>query len=522
MKTTNLIDRNHLQSAILALTFTIFALTILTQANPGTELPSRDYGSYIYAAKEIIQGKLLYKDVWDSKPPAIFYINVLALKIGRGSRWGVWLLEYMFLYCSILASYQLIKKLWGVAPALFGMMIWLLGLNHVLQGGNFTEEYPLVFHFISLIIFLKLLENPQERFYYFLLGVMFSLSFLFRPNNAIVEVTTIFVLIMIRVLQRDFRALLISTSMLAAGILIPVLITAGYFWSMGLLPDLLEASILYNFSYGTTQMSSSLPLIGGFQYLNFSAWVALIGYVLLVFRLRKSFGSPTFYILVILLIGSPLAIYLSDPAKRNYGHYFINWLPFIALLSGLAWHVLQSELSNLLKDIQFPSTLPFVVALIASGIYFFVNGSGWQYEDAVQRILNGPSAEVRSPISIYVENHTRPGEYVLFWATLPGENFMSHRNAPYSSLFYPSFVESSISDRLANDFLQDITTTPPVLVVDMGRLEPLSLNPQKRAEQRPYPPKNLEDVFSFIEKNYYLEAQVKGKNIYRLYGTTQP
>src|SRR6185503_7218099 len=115
----------------------------------------RDYGSYIYMAKQIIQGKLLYKDVWDSKPPAIFYINVLALKIGRGSRWGV-------------------------GPALFGVMIWLIGLNHVLQGGNFTEEYPLVFHFISLIIFLKLLENSQDGLYGFLLVLMLSLGFLFR------------------------------------------------------------------------------------------------------------------------------------------------------------------------------------------------------------------------------------------------------------------------------------------------------------------------------------------------------
>jgi hypothetical protein len=89
-------------------------------------------------------------------------------------------------------------------------------------------------------------------------------------------------------------------------------------------------------------------------------------------------------------------------------------------------------------------------------------------------------------------------------------------------------VESDTTKKLNDDFLQDILEHPPVLIVDMGHLDPLSLDPQERAEQRkqglgwPYPPDNLEEVFSFIEKNYYLEANIKGKNIYRLYGTQAP
>lgn len=62
----------------------------------------------------------------------------------------------------------------------------------------------------------------------------------------------------------------------------------------------------------------------------------------------------------------------------------------------------------------------------------------------------------------------------------------------------------------------------------MGRLTIPSLDPQKRAEQRsagiewPYLPDNLEAVYIFIEENYYLEAVIKGKSVYRLYGTSRP
>jgi hypothetical protein len=132
---------------------------------------------------------------------------------------------------------------------------------------------------------------------------------------------------------------------------------------------------------------------------------------------------------------------------------------------------------------------------------------------------------LRSPISIYVENHTEPGETVLFWATHPGENLMSHRDAPYSTLFYPNLVDSEIADRLNDDFFADLQRNRPVLIVDMGRLTIPSLDPAKREEQKAAgvyptnPPDNLDEVLKFIEDNYYLEAVIKDKPVYRLRGT---
>ena len=511
-----------LNRALLVALFFILALTVLTQSNPGIEIPNRDYGFYAYIGKQIAKGYLPYQDVWESKPPAIFYVNAFALRLGRGLRWGIWLVEFAFLFSAIAASHHLIKKLWGDLPALFGIFIWLWGMDFTLQGGNYTEEYPLVIHFLTLILLLRLIQTPKHRLYNLILGLLFSISFLFRPNNAIVEAVTIFVFGVSLLWKREFQAFFTAAFWVALGIILPLAATSAYFAYHGLFHTMLEASILYNLAYSQAELSATSPLNVGFEYLNIAAWVGLTGYLLIIARAKDILKSPYVPLFIVLLIGTPAAVFFSDPAKRNYGHYFMNWLPFIALLSAFTTHTLQEKL---LRQKSHPSFLFPLSSFIIAFLFFILSGRASLNYKAFDRLFTSTERELRSPISIYVENHTEPGETVLFWATHPGENLMSHRDAPYSTLFYPNLVESEIADRLNDDFLEDIQRNRPALIVDMGRLTIPSLDPVKREEQKATgvyptnPPDNLDEVLKFIEDNYYLEAVIKDKPVYRLHGT---
>src|SRR6185369_17929219 len=120
MNLKSFLSSQAVQYVLLFAAAALLALAVLAQANPGTELPSRDYGIFVYIGEQITHGKLPYRDVWDNKPPGIFYLNAVALWIGRGSKWGVWIVEYFFLCGATLLSFSLIKKLWGVWPAIFG------------------------------------------------------------------------------------------------------------------------------------------------------------------------------------------------------------------------------------------------------------------------------------------------------------------------------------------------------------------------------------------------------------------
>ncbi|MBI3165489.1 MAG: glycosyltransferase family 39 protein [Chloroflexi bacterium] len=532
-------NRQLLNRVLLAALFIVLALAVLTQTSPGIETPNRDYGFYAYIGKQIAKGYLPYRDVWESKPPAIFYLNAFALRLGRGSRWGIWLVEFAFLFSAIAASYHLIKKLWGLLPAIFGVIIWLWGIDFTLQGGNYTEEYPLVLHFLALILLLRLIQTPKHRLFNLTLGLTLSISLLFRPNNAVVEIVSILVFSASLLWKRDFKSFFIAVSWVTLGIAIPLAITSAYFAHHGLFQAMLEASILYNLAYSQAERSATSPLTVGFEYLNLAAWIGLTGYLLILARIKDILKSPHLPLFIVLLIGTPAAVFLSDPAKRNYGHYFMNWLPFIAPLSAFAFHTIQQKLFppsaprlplsafrlppsafRFLPSFLFPLS-SFIIALL----FLLLSGRASLNYKAFDRLLTSAERELRSPISIYVENHTNPGEYVLFWATHPGENLMSHRDAPYSTLFYPNLVDSEIADRLNDDFFADLQRNRPVLIVDMGRLTIPSLDPAKREEQKAAgvyptnPPDNLDEVLKFIEDNYYLEAVIKDKPVYRLRGT---
>lgn len=520
------------QSILLFILFALLALTVLTQANPGAELPNRDYGFYAYIGKQIVRGELPYRDVWESKPPAIFYLNAFALRLGRGLRWGIWLVEFVFLFFAIAASFHLLKKLWGIAPALFGIFVWLWGMDFTLQGGNYTEEYPLVFHFLALTLLLYLIQKPEQRLLNLSLGLLFSISFLFRPNNAIVEAVTIFVFGASLLWKRDWQVFWSAVLWVTLGIILPLAVTSAYFAWHGLFGDMLEASILYNLTYSSTELTATSPLKVGFEFLNLSAWIGLLGYLLIFARIKDVLKSPYLPLFIVLLIGAPAAVFLSDPARRNYGHYFMNWLPFIGVLAAFAFHTFQEKLfSNKVQRSTISSQPSFLFPLssfILTLIFFITTGRASAYLKAFDRLFTSSERELRSPIAIYVDNHTQPGEYVLFWATHPGENFMSRRDTPVTALFYPNMVNTSeIAQRLNDDFLADLQRNPPVLIVDMGRLTIPSLDPAKREEQKAMgvyptdPPDNLDEVLAFIAENYYLENIVKDKPVYRLKGTSE-
>jgi len=502
----------------------VLELTVLVQANPGTELPSRDNGFYLYIGDQIVHDKLPYRDGWESKPPAIFYVNATGLWIGRGSRWGIWVIEFGALLTAIVVSFFLEKRLWGTWPALLGMLLWLYAFDRALVGGNLTEEYPIPLHFISIFLFLELLKKPKQKLFNFMLGLAVGISFLFRPNNAIIETAIILTLGIIRIFQREIRSLLSHTLWIGLGLLTPLLITGIYFWMQGLFQDLLEASLLYNLTYSQEQLTPISPLGKGFSLFGPVAWIALAGYITALIQIVRHPRGQLAPVYLFLLIAFPMTIYLSDPARRTYEHYYLNWIPILGLLSGLAIHALVSPLSARVKFSFLWNTAGLMLVLLLSTTFFFSSGRAGQYQKAIGRLRNyqGANIEKRSPISIYVENHTEPGELVLFWGAYPGENYMSNRASPTSVLFYPLMVKSNISERLNQRFLRELVKNQPILIVDMDYGQALSLDPEKRLAQQQadtgwsYPPDNLNEVFAYIQSHYLRDAVIDGKTVYRL------
>jgi hypothetical protein len=523
-----------LRNILLLFLGSLLTVLVLSQANPGITLPGRDYGIFSYIGQQITLGKLPYKDAWDQKPPAIFYLDAFGLWLAHGYRWGIWGMEFIAILLSIWFSYYLLKKNWGVLPALLGTAVWIYGLYITLEGGNRTEEFPLPLHFLAVLIFLALINDPQNYFYGFGLGLTFSLSFLFRANNAMVETAAIASLFLIWLFQRQFRTIRLQIIFIGLGVLLPILTTGLYFWSRSIFKEMFDGSITYNLIYSGTRLSNEPVLLAAVRNLGLLAWIGLLGYLVVIFYLLRQWraGEQVSALVLFLLIGCPIAATVTDPAQRTYPHYFINWLPYIALLTGL---VVYSILKLLQLD-HATQVVPELVylggALIVALSVFVVSGLAVKNKEAFVNLIRRSPVERNSVVSVYARENTRRDEQVLFWGGFPGENFMAHRSSPSAYITYPLLLDSNLSKEYSDQFLRDLTGHPPVLIVDMEYANALYLDPQKRAEQLasldqwpdlwPFFSSNIEVVFKFINDNYHVDHVFRNAVVYRLNGTSSP
>jgi hypothetical protein len=523
-----------LRNILILLLGALLAVMVLSQANPGITVPGRDYGIFSYIGQQITLGKLPYKDAWDHKPPAIFYLDALGLWLAHGFRWGIWGMEFIAVILSIWFSYYLLKKNWGVLPALLGTAVWIYGLYVTLEGGNRTEEFPLPLHFLAILIFLALIKDPQNTLYAFALGLTFSISFLFRANNAMVETAAIATLLLIWLFQRQFRTILVQVIFIGLGVLLPILVTCIYFWSRGIFKEMFDGSITYNLLYSGTKLSNEPILLAGLKNLGLLAWLGIIGYLIVIIYLFRQWraGGQISALLLFLLIGCPVAVAVTDPAQRTYPHYFINWLPYIALLTGLVVYSIQKllRLDHAIHGVAEPACL--AGALIIALAVFGFSGLAVKNKDAFVNLIRGTPVERDSVVSVYARENTRPKEEVLFWGGFPGENLMARRSSPSAYITYPLLLETKLSEEYSNQFLRDLTEHPPVLIVDMGYANALYLDAQRRAEQLasldqwpdlwPFFPSNIDAVFKFINDNYHVDHVFRNAVVYRLNGTSAP
>lgn len=507
----------------------LLVLMVLSQANPLTTHIGRDGGAFAYIGQLILKGKLPYIDAWDSKPPGIFYLNAFALWLGMGTRWGIWLVEFLFLFGAATAGFQVMRKYWNPGAAIFGTTLWMLGLIRVLSGGNFTEEYSLLFNFLAILVFWKSLSEPKNKLFDIVLGLTLASSFLFRANNIGVQVSIALTLFIVCLAKKEIKLFLIKMAVWVSVTIIILGSVCLYFATKHALSALIESAIVYNFSYAGNQGNLLSGVINGFQHLGITARVALIGYIFAIIVLARSIKAKDVDVMTLfLVVGWPVEIALASMSGRPYGHYFISWLPVLALLGGLVFSFLSPKVlsTGLLKLINERTWI--LVACLLVIVAFLFRNELLVYSDTFSRLLINRANGIQkiSLLEGYLREQSNPNDTVLVWGGQAGINFMAQRESPTPYLFYPGYVASSpISKRLANAFYTDVVDHPPLFIVDAYINDPdhtLSLDPKTRAvqllrvEASYYHPDNQDAFFAFVGDNYNKVEELDNYVIYEL------
>ncbi len=517
-----------IQEVFFSIALLIITVIILL---PIPTIPGRDSGVFLYTARQILNGKVPYRDVWDHKPPLVFFIDAFGLFLGNDSNIGVWILELVAISFSALLSFYMLKQHFGLIPAIFGSLSWLITLIYVLQSDNFTEEYALPLQFLALFIFLKLIENKTYGPSGALIGLTFILTFFLKQNVVGIWVAINFSLLVGLGYKRLWRALLNYLIGFGLAALTVTIVVFGYFALNNSLSYFFDSAFQYNFNYASASWEGRLnALIDGFLLLSQSrvAPIALFSWLIVPWYLysQRSNKDRGWWLILAAFLDLPVEMISSCLSGRLYSHYFISLLPSLAILTTLFCYLVlhkwvpginqwlnRKQLNKLTQTVQnrLNNLLSLAILVPLLGIMLLVPVFYIQLKFSP----SSPSKEETSNTAAieYINRITSPNNYVLLWGGETHINFVTHRTSPTRFVYqYALFNYPAHRSEYTQEFLDQLNSHKPILIIDStpagGNEEvmpPLNaVDRQKWLASGLVVPPSIPAVFDFVEKNYQL------------------
>jgi hypothetical protein len=489
-------------------------LIALFPSNPNNmTLPSRDSGVFLYIGWRFLNGDFPYKDVWDHKPPLIYFVDALGIALTPDSLWGIWFLQFIFLFFTLFLIYKLLDRELGLAAALVGTVTLTSGLLTILEKGNVTEEYALVFQALCFGLFVSAWKNDFPIRTSFWIGVLGGLAFYFKQTTIGIWITYGLILLVIRFTQRKFP--LQDLGALLAGWLVPSILLILYLASQGAFADFWEQAFLYNFVYiGKHEgIRRLIPVfIKGFAYLQngwvlylaIFGWMAALAYTW-VQRKQLFVQSPP--LVLIALVNLPIEVFLITISGRSILHYYLTPLPVMAILAGTLVFTMP-VLIGMLRPIDTQKAQKWVPGMILATVLLGQWGQVTYFPSYVGVLSDNDYAEVID----YVSKNTNENDSVLLIGAESVVNFLARRAAPTRYVYqYPL---ATLGRRpMFEEYFNEILTNKPVLIIDtrgQPRLDEKLYTPmQKRSEA-------VRAGVQYLGANYQQVAQFDDWFVYRL------
>jgi hypothetical protein len=459
---------------------------VLVPNHPDGRAPAEDAGVFFYAAQRLLEGGAPYRDVWDHKPPGVYFVDALGLALG--GRAGVWLVQIVFLAAAAVLGYRALRREFGETPAFVGSLAWLVASPRLfLERGqtNFVEFFALPLQFGALLLYTGRLTWQRAL----AIGVLGGAAFLFKPT-----VIGIWLAIGVVTLVSRRRAALAPLALIATGVLIPVAAVAVWAAARGVLGEMVDQALVYNRAYSAF---ASLPdrvdaALAGLR-LTLPSGLAIVAIGAWVYAVARRRSTPP--LLLVALVAFPLEIAFAT-LGRGYHYYFITWLPSMGVLSAFA----ASELRRAAGIGRTRLVLALAVLAMCAQPALLVTRLAMVHDDGRIRAA-----------AVYIAANTRAEDTVFVWGSSTELLVLAGRRSPtrYVYQYGPLATRGYATPARVDELLADLTRARPALIIDGSAggfvTPPLDLE-GFRAYVSPDPQyaplPEIERVITFVSANY--------------------
>jgi len=395
-----------------------------------------DEGVYEVVGQALNHGHLLYRDIWDNKPPLLYIVYALA-QGDQGTVKIISLIGGIFsLVVFFLLSKKLFDKLW-ISILTTAVFLILLG-TPLLEGDIANAEVFLLPFTISagLLIYHITNKAKTKHFSFFIAGLLLGIAFLVKIV-AVFDFAAFFLFLIIIKLPEKISLhaikkyfikdtpLMLNYGYLILGFLLPFLITVVYFTFNYALHDFFQAVFSGNVNY-VSWGNSLLGIPQGLLILK--CLLLVLGISLLVWQ-RNRISKPTLFIGLWMLF-SLFNVFFSE---RPYTHYVIVLLPSLCLLIGLLFAT-----KNIKSRLGTAAAFIIVLFIICSQFQFSYSKSYLYYSNAIQFVTGKESVvtyqsffDPNTPrdyaLASFIAQHTTPQQDVFIWGDSPQIYTLAHK-----------------------------------------------------------------------------------------------
>ena len=355
-----------------------------------------DEGIYQVIGMGLRNGRLLYRDIWDNKPPLLYVLYALY----NSDQFTIRLVSALFGIGSIIVFYFLAQNLFKkhIAYSVTSVYAFLFSLP-LFEGNIANAENFMLFPIILSALFIykaSELEPPKTTIksfslsyilhtkYHILLfsaGLILSFAFLFKIV-AIFDFIAFFLFLFFVHHPKNFSKKNISRIVeystysiktflqLLLGFFIPIFITVLFFFFQGALPDFLHAAFIQNVGY-----------VGYGNTLFFTQGLLVIKLILLsgvcFFLFLKRAHIPK--ILLFILLWLSFSVFNAFFSARPYTHYALVLLPSFCLFLGATFSNRLKTLSKAEQKRQKILLTLLIVLIILVYKNFWLYGKNISY-----------------------------------------------------------------------------------------------------------------------------------------------
>lgn len=326
----------------VALLLLLLAVRLPSLAQPA----GGDQGLYAYTGQRVLAGDVMYRDMWDQKPPAIAFIYAALLR--------VWPHESMVpgadlvIAGAIAALLVVLGRLRFSKHAGFGAAaIFLLFGDPYLQrmSGVFVRAQCEPFIALGVTASLVLLAARDRRPWQLVVaGVMLACAFWLKYSAAYSLAVIAAVWAWPREPDGGTRAIVRELAWVGIGFIVVCAVIVAYFASVGALTDLRLATIDYNLRYSNeTYAGPASALLYVFTFpivrarVDMLWYLGAIGAILLAPRVRVNRSA---FVALVWLFAALVSIAING--SRDLPNYFVQAAPSLALTASVGFAGLVS------------------------------------------------------------------------------------------------------------------------------------------------------------------------------------